>query len=262
MTLDRLAALTSERALAVDFLATLSDADWQTPSLADGWAVKDVVAHMGAAAHGFFTPWVLGLLATGDIEKHNDRDADKRRDWEPARVNKEFTTWTKRAGVLHVALQKPGLRSFPIRLGEVGTYPGKLMTSAIAFDTGLHLRHDIAGALGREVAARDANALAVSLEWMLAGLAPMSGEALSWVDRPIELNLVGAGGGTWAITPGKKGRVQVTEGQATDPVAALEGDAATFPVWGTRRQAWRDAGVSIKGDDEVGSRFLDTMKII
>ena len=262
MTLDRMAALTSERQLAVDLLATLSDAEWEKPSLASGWSVKDVVSHMGSAAHGFFTPWVIGLLATGDLEKHNDRDADKRRDWAPAKVNKEFVNWTRRAGVAHAALQKPGLRSLPIRLGEVGTYPAHLLTSAITFDTGLHLRHDICAALGREVAPRDANTQAVSTEWMLAGLPAMSGDALSWVDRPFELNLVGAGGGTWAITPGKKGRVSVTQGHASDPVARIEGDAATFPVWGTRRQDWREADISIKGDDEVGARLLDEMKII
>jgi uncharacterized protein (TIGR03083 family) len=262
MTLDRMSALTSERALAVDFLSTLSDADWDKPSLAAGWSVKDVVSHMGSAAHGFFTPWVIGLLATGDLEKHNDRDAEKRRGWDHAKVNKEFTTWTKRAGVAHAALQKPGLRALPIRLGEAGTYPAHLLTSAIAFDTGLHLRHDIAGALGREVAPRDANTQAVSTEWMLAGLPTMSGDGLAWVDRPVELNLVGAGGGTWAITPGKKGRVTVAAGHALDPVASIEGDSATFPVWGTRRQDWRDTNISIKGDDETGARFLDQMKII
>ena len=262
MTLDRVAAVRAERDAIVSFCHQLSDADWSRPSLCEGWTVKDVVAHMGAAAHGFFTPWVVGLIVNGDVEKHNDRDAEKRAGWEPKRVLKEYESWSRRAGVAHAALQKPGLRALPIRLAEVGVYPAYLLTSAIVFDSGLHLRHDIAGALGRPTSPTDANRIGCTLEWMFAGLSPMSGDALSWVDRPIEVNLVGPGGGTWTVAPGKKGRVAVAAGPATDPVAAVEGDAATFPVWGTRRQAWRDADVSLKGDEDVATRFLDAMRII
>lgn len=262
MTLDRVAAVTSERTAVLTFLHDLTDAEWDEPSRCAGWSVKDVVAHMGAAAHGFFTPWVVGLLTNGDIEAHNDRDADRRRGWEPKKVLAEYATWSKRAGLAHAALQKPGLRRLPVRLAEVGTYPAALLTSAIVFDSGVHLRHDIASALGRAVAPGDANCLAVTLEWMFAGLSPMSGDRLSWLDRPVQINLVGAGGGSWTVTPGRKGRVAVTPGPATGPAATIEGDAATFPLWGTRRQQWRDADVSLKGDEELGTRFLDTMRII
>jgi len=262
MTLDRVAAVTSERNAIMDFLGDLTDAEWDKPSRCEGWSVKDVVSHLGGAAHGFFTPWVVGLLATGDIEGHNDRDADRRRGWEPKKVLTEYEKWSKRACVAHVALQKPVLRSIPIRLGELGTYPAALLTSAIVFDSGLHLRHDIASALGRIVAPGDANCLAVTLEWMFAGLSPMSGKRLAWLDRPVEINLVGAGGGTWTVRPGKNGRVAVAAGSATDSASVIEGDAATFPLWGTCRQRWRDGNVSLKGDEELGSRFLDTMRII
>ena len=262
MNLDRVAAVRAERDAIVSFCHQLSDDDWAQPSRCEGWTVKDVVAHMGAAAHGFFTPWVVGLIVNGDVEKHNDRDAEKRAGWEPKKVLKEYETWSRRAGVAHAALQKPGLRGLPIRLAEVGVYPAHLLTSAIVFDSGLHLRHDMAGALGRTASPTDANRIACTLEWMFAGLPTMSGDALGWLERPVEINLVGAGGGTWTVAPGKKGRVAVTAAPAPDPAASLEGDAATFPVWGTRRQAWRDADVSIKGDEELAARFLDSMRII
>ena len=73
--------------------------------------------------------------------------------------------------------------------------------------------------------------------------------------------LVGPGGGTWTVSPGKK-RVSVTAGGAADAAATIEGPAASFPVWGTNREPWREAGVAIKGDDEIGMKFLDTMRII
>ena len=84
MTLDRVAAVKAERDAVVSFLHDLSEEEWGKPSLCEGWSIQDVVSHMGAAAHGFFTPWVVGLIASGDVEAHNDRDAEKRRSWAPA----------------------------------------------------------------------------------------------------------------------------------------------------------------------------------
>ena len=262
MTLDRVAALKAERNAVVSFLHQLDDDEWSRPSACEGWTIKDVVAHLGAASHGFFTPWVVGLMLDGDVEAHNDRDAEKRRGWEPERVLREYERWSRRAGVAHAALQKPGLRSLPIRLAEVGTYPAHQLTSAIVFDTGLHLRHDMATALGRTAGPSDDNRLGCTLEWMFAGLSPMTGDALAWLERPVEVNLVGSAGGTWTVAPGKSGRVAVTAGTTDDPIAAIEGDAASFPVWGTRRQPWREVDVSLKGDEDVAARFLDTMRII
>jgi len=46
------------------------------------------------------------------------------------------------------ALQKPGLRSLPIKVAEVGVYPAAVLTSAFVFDHTLHVTYDIAAALG------------------------------------------------------------------------------------------------------------------
>ena len=262
-SLDRAAAVKAERNDLVALLHTLTDAEWNAPSRCEGWTVKDVVAHMGAASKGFFTPWVVGLMLDKDVEDHNDRDVEKRRAWEPAKVLKEYEKWSKPAGGLLGMMQAPGMRSLPLKLAEVGTYKASLFASAITFDTGCHMRYDIASALGKAVAPPDANRVAVSIEWMLAGLPTMSGDKLSWLDTPVELNLVGAGGGTWTIAPGgKKGRVTVTEGATPGAKASVEGDAATFYVWGTGRESWRDHGVVVKGDEDLGARLLDTWKII
>ena len=47
-----------ERAALADDLAGLSEAQWDSPSMCDGWSVRDVVAHMTASAKitppGFF----------------------------------------------------------------------------------------------------------------------------------------------------------------------------------------------------------------
>jgi len=263
MPSNRVAALTAGYTANVSYLSALSDADWAAPSRCEGWTVKDVVAHMGAATHGAFTPWFFKLMLGKDIERANDADAAKRADWPGARVLKEYTDWGRRFRPMATALQAPGLRSLPIKVAEVGTYPGAVLVSAFVFDHTLHVTHDIATALGRPAPKPDANTVEVSIEWMMLGLPAMSGARLSWLSAPVEINLVGPGGSTWTAQPGgKKGQVRVDPGAAGGAVATIEGDAASFPVWGTRRQPWREAGVNIKGDEAVGTRFLDEARIV
>jgi uncharacterized protein (TIGR03083 family) len=261
MALDRAAAFKTDRLNILALLHDLSDEEWAAPSKCAGWAVRDVVSHMGAACHGSFTPWILKLIAGKDIEAANDRDAEKRRSWEPAKLLREYEVWGNRVAPLMSMMQAPGMRSLPIRVAEVGAYPAKLLTSAFVFDHGLHARYDIAAALGRTVPPQDENQLTVSIEWMMAGLPFMSGDRLAWLDAPVEFTLVGPGGGTWTIAPGKK-RVKATPGGTSGAAVSIEGPAATFPVWGTAREPWREAGVAIKGDDAIGTRFLDSSRII
>jgi uncharacterized protein (TIGR03083 family) len=55
----------SERASLVDALAALPAADWGRPSLATGWTVRDVVAHMIATAQMTPPKFFGGLASTG-----------------------------------------------------------------------------------------------------------------------------------------------------------------------------------------------------
>lgn len=261
MALDRAAAFQTDRPHILALLHDLSEDEWAAPSNCAGWAVRDVVSHMGAACHGTFTPWVLKLLAGKDIEAANNRDAAKRESWEPAKLLREYEVWGNRAVPVMKVVQAPGVRSLPVRVSEVGAYPAKMLTSAFVFDHGLHARYDIAAALGRTMPPQDENQLGTSIEWMMAGLSPMSGDRLSWLSAPVEVSLVGPGGGTWTVAPGAK-RVKVTPGGSAAAVATVEGPAATFPVWGTNREPWREAGIAVKGDEELATKFLDTMRII
>ncbi|MBA3744296.1 maleylpyruvate isomerase family mycothiol-dependent enzyme [Sporichthya sp.] len=261
MALDRAAAFKTDRPQILALLHDLSDDEWAAPSKCEGWAVRDVVSHMGAACHGTFTPWVLKLLAGKDIEEANNRDAEKRKSWEPAKLLREYEVWGNRVAPAMKVVQAPGVRSLPVRVAEVGAYPAKMLTSAFVFDHGLHARYDIAVALGRTVPPQDENQLGVSLEWMMAGLSVMSGDRFDWLQSPVEFSLVGPAGGTWTVAPGKK-RVKVTAGGTPGAAATIEGPAAGFPVWGTAREPWREAGVAIKGDDQIGIKFLDSMRII
>jgi uncharacterized protein (TIGR03083 family) len=263
MSLDRVGALAAGHAANVTYLAQLSAEDWTKPSKCEGWTVKDVVSHMAAACHGAFTPWFVKLMLGKNVEAANNRDVAKRHEWPGQLVLNEYASWGRRFRPMAALLQKPGLRSVPIKVAEIGAYPAAVLTSAFVFDHTLHVTYDIAAALDRPAPKPDANMVAVSIEWMMLGLPGMTGDRLSWLRDPIELNLGGPGGSVWTIEPGgKKGRVQTREGSATSPAVTIEGDAATFPIWGTGRQPWRHAGINIKGDEELAARFLDAARII
>jgi hypothetical protein len=156
--------------------------------------------------------------------------------------------------------------SFPTPPPSAGTPPSAPHT--LSFDsykvTGVHLRYDIASAIGREARVCSADAIALSSDWMVLGIPAMSAEQLTWLDRPVELQLTGVGGSTWTVNPaGKKGRVSVHEGSAGSAAVTITGDAGTFPVRGTGRESWREHDVTVKGgDEELGTKFLDAVRII
>ncbi|MGQ0843765.1 MAG: maleylpyruvate isomerase family mycothiol-dependent enzyme [Sporichthyaceae bacterium] len=259
--MDRAAAYRADRTDILALLKDLSPDEWAKPSRCDGWTVQDVVAHMSAACHGTFGPWVVKLIAGKDVEAGNDRDAAKRKSWAPAKVLQEYEVWSGRLAAIQPLLQKAPLKSLPIRVSEVGVYPAKLLTSAFVFDHGLHARYDIAAALGRSMPKPDANRVAVANEWMLAGIGAMSGDRLNWLDRKVQLVLTGPGGSTYTVEHGKK-KVVAAAGGAPDAAVTVEGPAESFPEWGTGRESWRKLEVTCTGDEALGTRFLDTMRII
>lgn len=62
----------AERTTVLDYCNALTDAEWSAPSAASGWTVQDVVAHLGATARAPFTPELITLLRTKEIERTND----------------------------------------------------------------------------------------------------------------------------------------------------------------------------------------------
>jgi uncharacterized protein (TIGR03083 family) len=62
---DLSSAIRSERLALVDFLETLTPADWATPSLCKGWTVQDVAAHLAWAPVLSPTAALPALLRAG-----------------------------------------------------------------------------------------------------------------------------------------------------------------------------------------------------
>jgi uncharacterized protein (TIGR03083 family) len=79
------------KALAAD-LGSLDDAQWDTPSLCEGWTVRDVLAHMTATAKtspGTFLPKLLG--AGFSFNKMQAKEVASERGSSPADTLARFT---------------------------------------------------------------------------------------------------------------------------------------------------------------------------
>lgn len=256
---DRRAAFTAERAELLAFCATLAPADWRMNSIAEGWSIQDVVAHLGTGCHAVFSPALSKMMRGKAIERANDAMVDARRDRSSAEVLAEYRHWSRVFGAVFGGLGRTPVGGVKAPLGDLGKFPVRLLLGALVFDHHTHLRHDMAPALGRPAPGTDANRMAVVLEWMMAVLSnQLRAQPLPSPDRMISLTLTGPGGGTWRIAPDGS----VTPGAAGPAAAQITGVAAEFPQWGTRRAGWRDRDVRIDGDRDYAEAFLDTVDIV
>jgi uncharacterized protein (TIGR03083 family) len=259
---QRVAALRAEREAVLEFFGNLTPEEWDAPSGCPGWSVKGVLSHMSAAFHGCFTPWFIGLMRTTEMERSSDRDVEQRADWAPEKVLGEYRVWSARYLAIQPVMKATGLSRVKIPLGELGRYAMGIFPAAFTFDHHTHLRHDVAAALGRTPPPIDAERMAVALEWMLAGLPQMCQEAMSAIERPVDLTLNGPGGGTWGLSPSPTGLLELHPGGTPGADALIIGDADEFVLWGTQRESWRDHEVKIDGDIDLGERFLDGLNVV
>lgn len=260
---DRLAALTRERGTLLGVCRSLSNAQWDAPSDAAGWRVRDVIAHLGATVKMLGGPGMREVWGGTPAEALNDELVARRRDWPVSDVLAEFERYSHRAVTLLRLLARPPLGAVKLPIAELGWYPMRLTPSLLVFDWHVHLRHDIAPALGLPVPPTDAERMTAVVEWMLAGMEQMNRQTMTWVDRPLILHLKGPGGGRWQIAPAGNGRLRVTPAGANHAYAEIAGSAVDFPSWATTRISWRAGGrVTLRGDTEYAARFLDSLNIV
>ena len=63
-----------ERQALADLLPTLTNEQWETPSLCDGWSVRDVVAHLISVHERENASLVMGLLQNGlRVDRYNEQ---------------------------------------------------------------------------------------------------------------------------------------------------------------------------------------------
>jgi uncharacterized protein (TIGR03083 family) len=81
------ATIHRERTRLAQLLATLSDPEWDRPSLCDGWRVRDVAAHVIGSSDYSTVGMVVGALrAGGNFDRLIDRTAREQGSRPPAEI--------------------------------------------------------------------------------------------------------------------------------------------------------------------------------
>ena len=263
MGVDRIGAVREEQQALMAFCRSLSPEEWSAPSRCEGWSVQDTLAHMSAIAHGVLTPWMIKFITTKSVERNNDADVELRRSWTAEQVLAEYEQWSGRMIKVLSLGQRPPLTKAPFKVGELGVYPMALVASAAVFDTHVHLRHDMAPAVGRTLPSPSPGTVAVVNEWVVHGAAKMSKAALSFLDRPLTITLDGPGGGSWAVVPRPGGGpARIQPAPVAGSAAHITANPAEFALWATQRVSWRDQDVKIDGDEGYAIRFLDAIRVV
>jgi uncharacterized protein (TIGR03083 family) len=253
----------AERAAILDIASSLSDDEWNAPSGCEGWAVRDVIAHMAAVLHGVADPSTMPDMASG-TEKAMEGPVADRRVLPVDEVVGEYATFSEQIAASLPMFQEPPLSTTELPMHDLGTHPMSIVPDMFVFDAYCHLRHDILrprGSIDRPEPPRDEQRLRPAITWMLAGLPWMSASTLAFLDRPIVLTLEGPGGGTWTIHPrGDAERVQVVDGDDATAAARVTSNDHAFVAWATRRAPWHEH-VTVTGDEAYATRVLDAVHI-
>lgn len=195
--------IAAERAALADDLAQLTDEQWETPSLCEGWTVRDVLAHMASTAA--MTPVrFFGSLARHGFrfEKMARHDIETYRGASPAETLKRFRSLvdatTAPPGPALSWLGETIVHAEDIRrpLGIEHTYPSKAVREVAEFYQGSNLilgtKRRIAGLhlaatddpyafgeVGRPLVAGPMLAMLLAMTGRRAGLADLQGDGVA-----------------------------------------------------------------------------------
>jgi uncharacterized protein (TIGR03083 family) len=247
MTTAAIDALKADTVAFAALAETFTAEEWTAPSACEGWAVRDVVAHMTQLWRQVVDPASLpDGDPSGNTERTQDRWVEALRDQPVDDLLADYRTLGQQALAGLDGLQ--GVDE-TMDLGDLGTHPMHLIANAFAFDHYTHIRVDVlapGGPLDRPAPpVLDAH-LDASADWILAGIPQMSPAAV--VD-PIDLELTGPGGRTAHLGP---------DG---DALATVTSSVPDLVLWSTGRRSWRDLDVKVEGDEAAGTRFLDAVHV-
>jgi len=102
------------------------------------------------------------------------------------------------------------------------------------------------------------------MEWLLAGLPQMPGDAIrAAVTKPIALAFTGPGGGSWTVEPAGDGgdAVTVVEGHRDNVAATITTSTDDFIVWATHRRPWTDFDVQVDGDEAFATNVIGAIHL-
>jgi uncharacterized protein (TIGR03083 family) len=234
-------ALAADREEVLQIGSQLDSAGWNSPSGCQGWSVKDLVAHMGSL---FWTVVDLSVLpdTTGmSTEEAAEVWVASRRGMSGAQVLEDYTTVSEQA--LSVLEAMANVEE-EMALGDLGTYPVRVLPTAFCFDHYTHIRADLfapRGPLSGSVPAADELRVGPTLEWIEAAI-PQQNRAALESDRFDAADVVISG------TAARTIRIGNPTGAAS---ATAHSDADTLVRWITQRGDWKSLGVEAEGDPET-----------
>ncbi len=261
MTAAAIPALEAQVRAARELFVTLTPAEWESPSACDGWRVQDVAQHMTSVFQQIADPASIDMGDSGKAESSAEVPVQARRDWTINDVMAAYGEWSEKGVAALAALQEPPMSDAVVPLSDLGTHPLHLLANAIVFDHYCHLRHDIGAVIDRAAALpQDDDALAATLEWMLAGLPQMCATELAAAPQQ-SVNLVfdGPGGGCYVLVPGADGWTVTDGSDAAAPT--VHTTVHDFVSWGTKRADW-PTHVTGDIDDAAVAGVLDAINII
>jgi uncharacterized protein (TIGR03083 family) len=241
------------------------DDEWNMPSAAAGWTVKDVATHMGDLL-GILIAAIRGELTTGlGIEKLNDMNVAAKSSWSPDQVIADLERQSAIALPMFSALQDEPYASTEAQLLDLGSYPEHAIPDMFSFDFYTHLRWDVLSprgpVSGHNAPAPDELRLKPAVNWLLAGLPKMQNGIRLSLAKPVTLVLTGPGGGRWRLDPADA-LITVTRAEPNTPAASvIESTTHDFTAWATTRLPWRNY-VTITGDEVTAATFLDNLNLV
>lgn len=233
-------ALAADRAELLHICGALGPTEWTDESGCQGWSVKDLVSHMSALFWAVVDPSALpdttGLPTEGAQEVY----VQSRRTMTAAEVLEDYGTVSEKA---IAALAGFAEADFEVPLGDLGTYPARVLPAAFCFDHYTHIRADLfapRGPLSGPVPASDELRLVPTLDWIAAAVAQQNQAIVDGLAGPAEVFIAG--------TAGRTIRMGDPNGP---PVASVRSDADSCVRWITQRGSWKDLGVEADGDSHV-----------
>ncbi len=201
---------------------TLTEEQWQLPSGAKGWSVKDVVGHGGCLMALLVA--AVGGAAGPDrgIEELNEVQVAAKRGLDGAETMAFVRSEVATALETFAALQEVPLASATAQLQDLGTYPLHAIADMFTFDITTHLRCDIMkprGPIDVNRRSLDERQLGPAASWLLAGNPRMQRKLAGEFAGPLGLDLTGPAGTRVAISS-DGAAITVTPGTDSTPSRA------------------------------------------
>jgi uncharacterized protein (TIGR03083 family) len=235
MTQLAIEALSADREALLKIGAGLSDAEWGSESGCPGWSVQSLIAHLGALYWAVVDPSTLPDVADLPTEQAQSVFVEHRRSWTASQVLADYEAVSTQA---LAALEGLADQEFLVPLGDLGTYPASVLSSAFAFDHFLHIRSDLfapRGPLTGTPPPSDEIHLGPALDWVEAALPQQNEALLADLHAAVEIDLHG---------PGAR-LLRLGSGEAASRVRS---DTLSFVRWVTHRTTWDAAAVECSGN--------------